>query len=202
MAKIGYARVSTKDQNLDLQLAELERAGCEKIYSEHKSGLKARLELIEAIKFLRKGDILVVYKFDRLGRSLSDLLSIIAELHEKGVEILSIKDDIDTSSTSGRLMMHIFASLAEFERDLIVERTQAGRKAAMAKGKKMGRPKLKRNKRAKATAMLYEKGLGIDDIQHQLGIKSKSTIYRFLRMEGQEPTRKPYLSKSSKKEED
>ena len=198
MAKIGYARVSTRDQNLDLQLAELEKAGCEKIFSEHKSGLKIRLELAEAIKYLRKGDTLVVYKFDRLGRSLSDLLSIISKLHEKGVEIHSIKDNIDTSNTSGRLMMHIFASLAEFERDLIVERTQAGRRAAMAKGKKMGRPKLKRNKKAKATAMLYEKGLGIDDIQNQLGIKSKSTVYRFLRMEGLVPTRKPYLSKNDK----
>lgn len=99
MARIGYARVSTKDQNLDLQLAELEKAGCEKVYSEHKSGIKARLKLAEAIKYLRKGDILVVYKFDRLGRSLSDLLNIISELHEKGVEIMSLKDNIDTSST-------------------------------------------------------------------------------------------------------
>ena len=197
MAKIGYARVSTKDQNLDLQLAELEKAGCEKVYSEHKSGVKARLELAEAIKYLRKGDILVVYKFDRLGRSLSDLLSIISELHEKGVEIMSLKDNIDTSSVSGKLMMHIFASLAEFERDLIVERTQAGRKAAMAKGKKMGRPKLKRNKKAKATAMLYEKNLSIDQIQEQLGIRSKSTVYRYLRMEGFEPTRKIYLRKTN-----
>ena len=92
MAKIGYARVSTKDQNLDLQLAELEKAGCEKVYSEHKSGIKARLELAEAIKYLRKGDILVVCKFDRLGRSLSDLLNIISELHEKGVSIQSLKE--------------------------------------------------------------------------------------------------------------
>ena len=198
MARIGYARVSTKDQNLDLQLAELEKAGCEKVYSEHKSGVKARLELAEAIKYLRKGDILVVYKFDRLGRSLSDLLSVISELHEKGVEIMSLKDNIDTSSVSGKLMMHIFASLAEFERDLIVERTQAGRKAAMAKGKKMGRPKLKRNKKAKATAMLYEKNLSIDQIQEQLGIRSKSTVYRYLRMEGFEPTRKIYLRKTKK----
>jgi DNA invertase Pin-like site-specific DNA recombinase len=139
-----------------------------------------------------------VYKFDRLGRSLSDLLSIISELHEKGVEIMSLKDNIDTSSVSGKLMMHIFASLAEFERDLIVERTQAGRKAAMAKGKKMGRPKLKRNKKAKATAMLYEKNLSIDQIQEQLGIRSKSTVYRYLRMEGFEPTRKIYLRKTKK----
>lgn len=137
-----------------------------------------------------------MYKFDRLGRSLSDLLNIISELHEKGVEIISLKDNIDTSNSSGKLMMHIFASLAEFERDLIIERTQAGRKAAMARGKKMGRPKLKRNKRARA-AMLYAKGMGIDDIQSQLNIKSKSTVYRYLRLEGIEPSRKPYLCKSS-----
>ena len=138
-----------------------------------------------------------MYKFDRLGRSLSDLLNIISELHEKGVEIISLKDNIDTSNSSGKLMMHIFASLAECERDLIIERTQAGRKAAMARGKKMGRPKLKRNKRARAAAMLYAKGMGIDDIQSQLNIKSKSTVYRYLRLEGIEPSRKPYLCKSS-----
>lgn len=136
-----------------------------------------------------------MYKFDRLGRSLSDLLNIISELHEKGVSIQSLKDNIDTSSTSGKLMMHIFASLAEFERDLIVERTQAGRKAAMAKGKKMGRPKLKRHTKAKATVSLYKNGMTIDEIQKQLGIKSKSSIYRFLRIEGIEPTRKPHIYK-------
>lgn len=125
------------------------------------------------------------------------MLNIISELHEKGVEIISLKDNIDTSNSSGKLMMHIFASLAEFERDLIIERTQAGRKAAMARGKKMGRPKLKRNKRARTAAMLYAKGMGIDDIQSQLNIKSKSTVYRYLRLEGIEPTRKPYLCKSS-----
>lgn len=195
MAKIGYVRVSTKDQNLDLQLETLKEAGCEKVYSEHKSGIKARLELAEAIKYLRKGDTLVVNRFDRLGRSLRDLLSIISELHEKGVSIQSLKDNIDTSSTSGKLMMHIFVSLAEFERDLIVERTQAGRKAAMAKGKKMGRPRLKRHTKAKATASLYKNGMTIDEIQKQLGFKSKSSVYRFLRIDGIEPTRKPFVRK-------
>ena len=160
-----------------------------------QSGIKARLELAEAIKYLRKGDTLVVYRFDRLGRSLRDLLNIISELHEKGVSIQSLKDNIDTSSTSGKLMMHIFASLAEFERDLIVERTQAGRKAAMAKGKKMGRPRLKRHTKAKATASLYKNGMTIDEIQKQLGIKSKSSVYRFLRIDGIEPTRKPFVRK-------
>lgn len=200
MAKIGYARVSTRDQNLDLQLVALKEAGCERVYSEKKSGLKQRPELAEAMKYLRAGDILVVYKFDRLGRSMKDLLDIISTLQNKEVGIYSIMDNIDTTSASGKLMLHIFASLAEFERDLIIERTQAGRRAAMAKGKEMGRPKLKRNKRAKATAVLYQKGMSIDDIQIQLGIKSKSTVYRFLRMENIEPIRKPYLCKNNKKE--
>jgi len=195
MAKIGYARVSTKDQNLDLQIEELKKAGCKKIFSEKKSGKRERPELEAALDYLRPEDTFVVYKFDRIGRSLKDLLSRVSSLHERGIKIISIKDNIDTSSTSGKLMMHIFASLAEFERDLIVERTTAGRKAAMAKGKKMGRPKIKRNKKAKATAILYQKGMTIDQIQEQLGIKSKSTVYRFLRMEGKEPTRRPFLRK-------
>ena len=190
------------DYKYSFRLNAQEKSRFEKLFLE--SGARDRTIFIkksifsEQLKvYLRKGDILVVYKFDRLGRSLSDLLNIISELHEKGVEIMSLKDNIDTSSTSGKLMMHIFASLAEFERDLIIERTQAGRKAAMARGKKMGRPKLKRNKRARAAAMLYAKGMGIDDIQSQLNIKSKSTVYRYLRLEGIEPSRKPYLCKSS-----
>ena len=197
MAKIGYARVSTREQNLDLQIEELRKAGCEKIFSEKKSGMRERPELEAALEYLRPEDTFVVYKFDRIGRSLTDLLTRVSSLHERGIKIISINDNIDTSSTSGKLMMHIFASLAEFERDLIVERTTAGRKAAMAKGKKMGRPKIKRNKKAKATAILYQKGMTIDQIQEQLGIKSKSTVYRFLRMEGLEPTRKSNIRNKS-----
>ncbi len=137
MAKIGYARVSTKDQNLDLQLEALKEAGCEKIFSEKKSGLRERPQLEAALVYLRPGDTFVVYKFDRIGRSLKDLLNIVSFIHERGIQIQSLKDNIDTSSTSGKLMMNIFASLAEFERDLIVERTTAGRKAALAKGKSL-----------------------------------------------------------------
>lgn len=136
MAKIGYARVSTKDQNLDLQLEALKEVGCEKVFSEKKSGLRERPQLEAALAYLRPGDIFVVYKFDRIGRSLKDLLNIVSSIHERGIQIQSLKDNIDTSSTSGKLMMNIFASLAEFERDLIVERTTAGRKAALGKGKK------------------------------------------------------------------
>lgn len=195
MAKIGYARVSTKDQNLDLQLEALKEAGCEKIFSEKKSGLRERPQLEAALAYLRPGDIFVVYKFDRIGRSLKDLLNIVSSIHERGIQIQSLKDNIDTSSTSGKLMMNIFASLAEFERDLIVERTTAGRKAALAKGKKFGRPKIKRHTKARATASLYKNGMTIDEIQKQLGIKSKSSVYRFLRIKGIEPTRKPFVRK-------
>lgn len=198
MAKVGYARVSTKEQNLDLQIEFLQEAGCEKIFSEKKSGMRERPELEAALEYLRPGDTFVVYKFDRIGRSLKDLLTKVSSLHKQGIKILSIKDNIDTSSTSGKLMMHIFASLAEFERDLIVERTAAGRKAALAKGKKFGRPKLKKHTKAKATVSLYKNGLTIDQIQEQLGIKSKSTVYRFLRIEGIEPSRKTRINKAKK----
>lgn len=194
MAKIGYARVSTKDQNLDLQLEALKEVGCEKVFSEKKSGLRERPQLEAALTYLRPGDIFVVYKY-RIGRSLKDLLNIVSSIHERGIQIQSLKDNIDTSSTSGKLMMNIFASLAEFERDLIVERTTAGRKAALGKGKKFGRPKIKRHTKAKATASLYKNGMTIDEIQKQLGIKSKSSVYRFLRIEGIEPTRKPFVRK-------
>lgn len=137
MAKIGYARVSTKDQNLDLQLEALKEVGCEKVFSEKKSGLRERPQLEAALAYLRPGDIFVVYKFDRIGRSLKDLLNIVSSIHERGIQIQSLKDNIDTSSTSGKLMMNIFASLAEFERDLIVERTTAGRKQHWARGKSL-----------------------------------------------------------------
>lgn len=198
MAMIGYARVSTREQNLDLQLETLKEAGCEKIFSEKKSGMSERPELEAALEYLRSGDTFVVYKFDRIGRSLKDLLTKVSSLHNRGIKILSIKDNIDTSSASGKLMMHIFASLAEFERDLIVERTTAGRKAALAKGKKFGRPKIKKHTKAKATVSLYKNGLTIDQIQEQLSIKSKSTVYRFLRIEGIEPSRKTRINKTKK----
>lgn len=180
---------------MDLQLEALKEIGCEKVFSEKKSGLRERPQLEAALAYLRPGDIFVVYKFDRIGRSLKDLLNIVSSIHERGIQIQSLKDNIDTSSTSGKLMMNIFASLAEFERDLIVERTTAGRKAALGKGKKFGRPKIKRHTKAKATASLYKNGMTIDEIQKQLGIKSKSSVYRFLRIDGIEPTRKPFVRK-------
>lgn len=192
MAVIGYARVSTRDQHLDLQEAALKKAGCEFIYTEKVSGVRKRPVLQECMSYLRKGDTLVVYKFDRIGRSLKDLVNIFAKLENKGVALRSIEDKVDPSTPSGKLMVHIFASLAEFERDLIIERTQAGRAAAKAKGVAMGRKKGSGIKKGKvdACAALYRQGLDVSVIMQQLGIKSKSTIYRYLRMQQTRPVRR------------
>lgn len=186
---IGYARVSTTAQNLDMQIEALNKAGCEKIYTEKESGLKERPVLKELLSFIRQGDTLVVYKLDRLGRSMKDLLGIIEQLQNKKVNLVSLKDNIDTSSTAGKLVFHIFASLAEFERNLIKDRTSEGRAAAKKKGVKFGRPKNATNDKAKACAKLYKSEMTVLQIQEQLNIKSKSTVYRFLRMEGIEPSR-------------
>lgn len=139
--KIGYARVSTQDQNLDLQLNELTRFGCDTIYQEKISGKNTeRPELKKLIAGLRKGDEVVVWKLDRLGRSLRDLVDVVAHLQEKGVDFVSLHDHINTTTATGRFTFNIFASLAEFERDIIRERTKAGLSAAKARGKKGGRP--------------------------------------------------------------
>lgn len=187
--RIGYARVSTREQHLDMQLSALTNAGCEKVYTEKTSGVGERTELRAVMQFLRDGDTLVVYKLDRLGRSMKDLLTIIEQLQEKNISLVSLKDNIDTGSTTGKLVMHIFAALAEFERDLIRERTGEGRAAAKKKGIKFGRPKEKRNDKSVACANLYRSGMTVQQIQVQLGIKSKSTVYRFLRQNGIEPNR-------------
>lgn len=187
--RIGYARVSTRDQNLDMQLADLKAAGCVKIFQEKVSGVRQRPQLEECTKYLREGDTLVVWKLDRLERSLSDLIDCFFWLSEHKVALLSIKDNVDDSEPSGRLVEHIFACLAEFERDLMIERTTAGRKAAKKRGVKFGRPVIKNSPKSKTVAMLYEQGLGVRDIMLQLSIKSSSTVYRFLRMEGIKPGR-------------
>lgn len=187
--RIGYARVSTRDQNLDMQLSDLRAAGCTKIFQEKASGVRQRPRLEECLSYLREGDTLVVWKLDRLGRSLKDLINRFCWLSEHKIALLSIKDNIDASSASGRLVMNVFASLAEFERDLLFERTSAGRKAARKRGVKFGRPVVKRTPRSQAVALLYKQGLSVKDIMQQLSIKSSSTVYRFLRLEGVEPKR-------------
>lgn len=187
--RIGYARVSTREQHLDMQLTALKDAGCERIFQEQVSGVGERTELQTAMQYLRDGDSLVVYKLDRLGRSMKDLLVIIEQLQTKNISLVSLRDNIDTGSTTGKLVMHIFAALAEFERDLIRERTGEGRAAAMKKGVKFGRPKNEKNDKATACANLYRSGMTVPQIMQQLSIKSKSTVYRFLRQGGVEPNR-------------
>ena len=183
--KIGYARVSTRDQNLDMQLSALHGAGCERIFQEKVSGVKERPELDRCLQMLRPGDTLVVYKLDRLGRSLKNLVEIVDDLTKREVNITSIKDNIDASTATGRMMVNLFATLAEFEREMIAERCQAGRKAAKNRGVKFGRKPGARKiqEKAKATAALYKDGMTIPAIMQQLGIKSRSTVYVYLKQE-------------------
>ena len=186
--KIGYARVSTKDQKLDLQIDALKRAGCEKIFSDIVSGAtKDRPNLNAMLEQCRPGDTIVIYKLDRLGRSLTHLVSLVNKLMEDGVHLQSLNDSIDTSTSQGKLMFNVFASLAEFERDLIRERTRAGLEAARARGRVGGRPK-GLSKEAEATsyavAALYREGqLSVQQIANRLGI-SKMTLYKYLRYRG------------------
>ena len=139
---IGYARVSTRDQNLELQLDALTKAGCETIYQEKVSGAStSRPELERLLSQLRPGDTVTIYKLDRLGRSLKHLLQVVGDFQQLGVGLVSLTDAINTTSAQGRLMFNLFASLAEFERDIIRERTKAGLTAARARGRQGGRPK-------------------------------------------------------------
>ena len=184
--KIGYARVSTAAQNLDMQVTALTDAGCEKIYTEKVSGVGDRTELKTALEFLRDGDSLVVYKLDRLGRNMKNLLAIIEQLQQQNVSLVSLRDNIDTGSTTGKLIMHIFASLAEFERDLIKERSAEGRREAKKKGVRFGRPKQPKPERASMCAQLYRNGNSVSAIMRTTGIKSRNTVYKYLRMEGVE----------------
>ncbi|UZU00053.1 recombinase family protein [Chryseobacterium fluminis] len=140
--KIGYARVSTKDQNLDLQIEALEKAGCEKIYQEKISGTtKNRPELDKMIEQFREGDELHVWRLDRLGRSLKNIIDLVLSLSDKGIIIKGITDGVDTATANGRLFLNLMASLAEYERELIRERTNAGLQSARARGRLGGRPK-------------------------------------------------------------
>jgi DNA invertase Pin-like site-specific DNA recombinase len=185
LMKIGYCRVSTQDQKLDLQLDALKKSGCKKIYQDKISGSKSnRPGLDNLINNLREGDTVVIYKLDRLGRSLIDLVKLVERFNELGVGLISITDNIDTTSAQGKLIFHIFCSLAEFERSLISERTKAGLTAAKARGRLGGRPKgLSKEAHQKAIICqtLYKDGkMGANEIAKQLGI-SKSTMYRYLK---------------------
>ena len=178
---IGYARVSTDDQNLDLQKDALARAGCEKILEDHQSGAKAvRPGLKSALEYTREGDTLVVWRLDRLSRSLKDLIEMVNQLEAQGVGLKSLHESLDTSSSSGKLIFHIFGALAEFERNLIRERTQAGLQAARARGRKGGRPKsLDADKRALAVQLYEERKHTVKQICEMMGI-SKPTLYKYI----------------------
>jgi DNA invertase Pin-like site-specific DNA recombinase len=178
---IGYARVSTVDQKLDLQNGALTKAGCERIFTDTGGGASAeRAGLEQALAFVRKGDALVVWKLDRLGRSLRHLVEALAALRDRGVGFRSLQESIDTTTSSGKLVFHVFAALAEFERDLIRERTRAGLDAARACGRRGGRrPKLDDRKRAMALTLHGEKSNTIDDICRTLRV-GRSTLYRYL----------------------
>lgn len=178
---IGYARVSTNDQNLDLQTDALTKAGCDKIFSDVASGAKSeRLGLAEALTYTRSGDTLVVWKLDRLGRSLPHLISIAKDLESKGIGFRSVQESIDTTSPAGKLFFHMIGALAEFERDIIRERTNAGLASARARGRLGGRPRSLDSKKAKMASALYaDKNTSIREICETLQI-SKATLYRHL----------------------
>lgn len=180
--KIGYARVSTLEQNLDLQRDALAAAGCERVIVDQASGSLATRPGLEKVKeFLRAGDTLVVWRLDRLGRSLQDLIAWAMYLKEKGVALQSLSETIDTATPTGQLTFHLFGALAEFERNLIRERTQAGLAAARARGRLGGRPQaLDADKRALAVRLYREKTLTIARICEMMGI-SKPTLYAYVR---------------------
>lgn len=184
--KIGYARVSTKDQNLDMQIDELKKAGCEKIYKDFGiSGSKAsRPELDEMLKNIRSGDTVVIWKLDRLGRSLKDLVTLVERFNKEHIGLQSLHDPIDTTTSHGKLIFNIFASLSEFERDIIRERTRAGLESARARGRIGGRPKglsAEAKKKSIIAKTLYESQQHpIQDICNELNI-SKKTLYTYLR---------------------
>jgi DNA invertase Pin-like site-specific DNA recombinase len=177
--KLGYARVSTDDQTLDLQIDALRAHGAETIYQETASGKNAeRVELENCLKALRSGDSLTVWRLDRLGRNLADLVKIVNDLEGRGVGFVSLTEQINTTSPSGKLVFHLFASLAEFERNLIRERTMAGLKAARARGKNGGRPpKLSDKELAMAKSLMLDRNNSVSDIAKQFGV-SRATLYR------------------------
>ena len=188
--KIGYARVSTQDQNLSLQLDALKSNGCDKIYQEKASGAKAdRPELQKLLEHARDGDTVVIWKLDRLGRSLPHLVELVTLLESRNIGLVSLNDPLDTTTAQGRLVFRIFASLAEFEREIIKERTQAGLASARRRGQRLGRPEglsKEAENKSRIAASLYNEGkLSSNEIARQLGM-SKTTLYVYLKHRGVE----------------
>ena len=181
---IGYARVSTQDQNLDLQSEALTKAGCEKIFNDKISGSRAeRPGLTKALEMLREGDTLVVWKLDRLGRSVKNLVDLVGELHQQGIQFKSLTDAIDTGTPSGRSFFHVMASLAEMERELTVERTRAGLEVARQLGRKGGRRRQMTESKIESAKKLLANGVPPRDVAMNLGV-SVPTLYRWIPASG------------------
>ena len=180
-SRIGYARVSTDDQMLDLQLDALTNSRCDPVYQETASGKSAvRPELAHCLKALRAGDVLVVWRLDRLGRSLSDLVRIVSELEQRGIGFESLTEKIDTTSATGKLTFHVFAALAEFERNIIRERTKAGLDAARARGRTGGRkPALNERQVREIRALLADPQIEVSEVARRYGV-SRTTLYKYL----------------------
>jgi len=184
--RIGYARVSTGEQKMDLQIDALEETGCERIYKEKTSGAaKSRPELERCLESLRNGDTLVVWRLDRFGRSLKDLVSKMETLEEKGADFVSATEGIDTTTAQGKLTFHIFGALAEFERELNRERTMAGLRAARERGRVGGRPRaLDEEDIPELQALMKDPNVSTSDICERFGI-SKATLYRYVGPDGE-----------------
>lgn len=182
---VGYARVSTSEQNLNLQLDALQKAGCKKIFEEKMSGaLTSRPELDKCFSYLRRGDTLVVYRLDRLGRGMKDLVALINQIKERGIGFKSLTENIDTTSATGELIFHIFASLAQFERRLILERTKAGIEAARKRGVTGGRPKkLAQSEADKLRKMYLEGNVTVRQLCKIFSISTR-TLYKTIQLEG------------------
>lgn len=182
---VGYARVSTADQKLDLQLDALREAGCERIFTDQASGVKAlRPGLAEALSFVRAGDALVVWRLDRFGRSLKDLVGRVEALREQGVGFRSLTEGIDTTSPTGKLVFHLFGALAEFERDLIRERTMAGLVSARARGRNGGRPRAMDEEKIRiASRLMRDPAISITEVCRAVGVSS-ATLYRYVAPDG------------------
>ena len=183
--KVGYIRTSKKDQNPELQRRDLLAAGCEKIFEEQISSRKAdRPEMHAALEFCRAGDELVVWKLDRFGRSLQELIELVGVLKERGVEFVSLRESLDTTTPGGKLVFHVFGAVAESKRDLILERTMAGLEAAKARGRHGGRPRaLDAGKAKLARRLKDESEHSVEEICSMLGV-GRSTLYRYLAEDG------------------
>jgi DNA invertase Pin-like site-specific DNA recombinase len=181
VAKVGYARVSTLDQDTGLQLDALATVGCAKVFEDHASGARAdRAGLQQALDYVRDGDVLVVWKLDRLGRSLQHLIETVAGLEKRGVGFRSITEAIDTTTSGGRLVFHLFGALGQFEKDLIQERTRAGLVAAKARGRKGGRKPVVTEEKLERARAIIGKGLTVREAATRLKV-GKTALYEALR---------------------